>query len=178
QRVSESDEGTTYTAGAVYYFGWFGVFAHYSENLLPPNAGSQPYLNGSRPGPEENDRYDYGIRIPTPDGKYYASLSRYESKSNNRNVENPVGIRGVWQKYNIARGAPQDEGFGGVAYSDTTAMEAYGYEFEVTANPFENLRLQASYALPETEIVDFYPMARAHVAANLATWTSQLDATT
>ncbi len=178
QRVSESDEGTTYTAGAVYYFGWLGLFANYSENLLPPNAGSQPYLSGARPGPEENEGYDYGIRISTPDGKYYASFSRYESKSNNRNVENPVGLRGVWQKYNIARGAPQDEGFGSVAYSDTTAMEAYGYEFEVTANPFENLRLQASYALPETEIVDFYPMSRAHVAANLATWNAQLDATT
>ncbi len=177
QAVSESDNGTTYTAGAVYYFGWFGLFANYSENILPPNAGSQPYLNGVRPGPEQNEGYDYGIRISTPDGRYYASLSRYESKSQNRNVENPVGIRGVWQKYNIARGAPQDEGFGGIAYSDTTAMDAEGYEFEITANPFPNLRLQASYALPETEIVDFYPMSREHVAANLDTWNAQLAQT-
>ncbi|HYD84390.1 MAG TPA: hypothetical protein VEA63_10060, partial [Opitutus sp.] len=178
ERVSESDEGTTYTVGAVYYFGWLGVFGNYSENILPPNAGSQPYLNGDRPGPEQNEGYDYGLRISTDDGKYYASFSRYESTSNNRNVENPVDIRAVWQKYNIARGVPQDEGFGAVAYSDTTAMDASGYEFELTANPLENLRIQASYALPETEIVEFYPAARAHVAENLATWNTQLAATT
>ncbi|ACB74413.1 TonB-dependent siderophore receptor [Opitutus terrae] len=176
--VSESDSGTTYTAGAIYYFGWLGVFANYSENILPPSAGSQPYLSGSRPGPEQNQGYDYGLRISTKDGKYYANISRYDSQSQNRNVENPVDIRGVWQAYNIARGANRDDGFGAVAYSDTTAMDASGYEFEVTANPLSNLRLQASYSLPDTEIVDFYPMTRAHVQENLPTWQQQLDATT
>lgn len=176
--VSESDAGTTYTVGAVYYFGWLGVFANYSENILPPNAGSQPYLDGNRPGPEENTGSDFGIRVSTGDGKYYANLSRYDSTSSNRNVENPVGIRAVWQKYNVARGVNQDDGFGGVAYSDTTAMDASGYEFEVTANPLSNLRLQASYALPDTAIVDFYPMTRAHVEENLAAWNTQLNATT
>lgn len=176
--ISESDSGTTYTAGAVYYFGWLGVFANYSENLLPPSAGSQPYLSGDRPGPERNKGYDYGIRISTGDGKYYANFSRYDTTSANRNVENPVGIRAVWQKYNVARGANQDEGFGAVAYSDTTAMDASGYEFDVTANPLPNLRVQASYSVPDTAIVDFYPMTRAHVEANLATWNAQLNATT
>lgn len=176
--ADESDSGMTYTAGAVYYFGWLGVFANYSENLLPPNAGSQPYLSGERPGPEQNEGYDYGLRVSTKDGKYYASISRYDSTSANRNVENPIGIRGVWQKYNLARGVSQDDGFGGLAYSDTTAMEARGYEFEITANPLSNLRIQANYTRPETEIVDFYPMSRAHVDANLATWNQQLANTT
>ncbi len=178
QVSDESDDGTTYTAGAIYYFGWLGVFANYSESLLPPNAGSQPYIGGARPGPEENEGYDYGIRISTGDGKYYATFSRYESTSANRNVENPIGIRGVWQAYNVARGENADAGFGGIAYSDTQALEAYGYEFEVTANPTPNLRIQASYSLPETEITDFYPMVRAHVAENIAEWNRQIGATT
>lgn len=176
--VNESNGGTTYTAGAVYYFGWLGVFANYSENILPPNAGSQPYLDGSRPAPEQNSGYDYGLRISTRDGRYYASISRYDSKNENRNVENPVPIRGVWQAYNVARGANQDEGFGAVAYSDTQALTASGYEFDITANPTPGLRLQATYSRPRTEITSFYPMARAHYDANVSTWNDQLAQTT
>jgi outer membrane receptor protein involved in Fe transport len=178
QLVSESDEGTTYSAGAVYYFiPWLGAFVNYSENIQPPNAGSQPYLSGARPNPEKGKGIDYGLRISTNDGKYYATLSRYDTKSDGRNVENPVDIRGAWQKYNLAVGNPQEAGFGAVAYSDTTSLKIYGYEFELTANPLPNLRLQASYGLPEAEVVDFYPDVRAHVAQNMATWQDALNAT-
>lgn len=179
QLVSESDNGTTYSAGAVYYFiPWLGAFANYSENIQPPNAGSQPYIDGARPNPEKGKGVDYGFRVSTPDGKYYASISRYDTKSVGRNVENPIDIRGLWQKYNLATGKPQDSGFGSIAYSDTTSLDVTGYEFEVTANPTSNLRLQASYGLPDAKVVDFYPMVRAHVAANLATWQQAVSSTT
>lgn len=178
QIVNESDSGTTYTAGAVYYFNWLGVFANYSQNILPPNAGSQPYISGARPGPEKNKGYDIGFRVSTDDGKYYGTVSRYYTKTDNRNVENPVGLRSIWQNYNNARGVAQDSGFGSLAYSDTTAMEGRGYELEITANPTKHLRLQASYALPETEVLDFYPMSRAHVNEYLSTWQAQVSATT
>jgi outer membrane receptor protein involved in Fe transport len=178
RRSKESDEGVTYTAGAVYYFNWLGVFANFSQNILPPNAGSQPYLSGTRPSPEEGEGFDYGLRISTGDGKYYATLSRYDTKSKGRNVENPVDIRGLWQKFNIASGVNADSGLGSVAYSDTTSLEVTGYEFEVTANPLRNLRVQASYGLPDTKVIDFYPMTRAHVAENLARWTAQIGQTT
>lgn len=177
-RISdESDAGTTYTAGAVYYFGWLGVFANYSQNILPPNAGSQAYISGARPSPEQGEGYDYGFRVSTGDGKYYATLSRYDTKSTNRNVENPVDLRGLWQKYNIARGLSGAAGLGSLSYSDTVSLNATGYEFEVTANPRSDLRIQASYSRPDTEVVDFYPMTRAHVAENLAAWTAQVGST-
>ena len=174
---NESDDGMTYTAGAVYYFNWLGVFANYSQNILPPNAGSQPYLSGARPAPEKGEGYDYGLRVSTGDGKYYATLSRYDSKSEGRNVENPVDVRGLWQKYNIARGVNADSGLGSAAYSDTTSLEVSGYEFEITANPLRNLRIQASYGLPDAKVIDFYPMTRAHVAENLSAWTTQAGGT-
>jgi outer membrane receptor protein involved in Fe transport len=177
-RISEeSDDGMTYTAGGVYYFGWLGVFANYSQNILPPNAGSQPYLSGARPAPEKGEGYDYGLRVSTGDGKYYATLSRYDTTSEGRNVENPVDLRGLWQKYNIARGVNADSGLGSAAYSDTTSLDVSGYEFEVTANPTRNLRLQATYGRPDTKVIDFYPMTRAHVAENLAAWNAQVGAT-
>jgi outer membrane receptor protein involved in Fe transport len=175
QLVSESESGTTYSAGAIYYFNWLGVFANYSQNIQPPNAGSQPYISGERPKPEKGKGLDYGIRISTNDGKYYATFSRYDTKSVGRNVENPIPIRAVWQAYNKLIGKNQDDGFGSIAYSDTTSLDVTGYEFEVTANPTPNLRLQASYGLPDATVVDFYPMARAHVAENLSTWQNALN---
>ncbi len=153
------------------------MFANYSQNILPPNAGSQPYLSGARPAPEKGEGYDYGLRVSTGDGKYYATLSRYDSKSEGRNVENPVDVRGLWQKYNIARSVNADSGLGSAAYSDTTSLEVSGYEFERTANPLRNLRIQASYGLPGATVIDFYPLTRAHVAKNLAAWTTQAGST-
>lgn len=168
---SENESGTTYSMGAVYYFGWLGVFANYSENIQPPNPGSQPMLSGNRPSPEQGKGLDYGIRISTGDGKYYATLSRYDTKSEGHLVENPVGLRGIWQRYYdaqpaLTRAPDQD----GLAYSDSTSRDVSGYEFEITANPTNSIRLQASYAIPDTKIVDYYPDSRAYFSENLATW--------
>ena len=171
----ESDSGTTYSAGAVYYFNWLGVFVNYSKNIQPPNAGSQPLLNGARPGPENGKGIEYGLRVSSGDGKYYATLSRYDTQSEGRLVENPVDIRGVWQKYNLARGLTPDAGNGGIAFSDTTALDVKGYEFEVTANPTSNLRLQATYGKPDSRIVDYYPGSRSYFTANAAEWTSTIN---
>lgn len=171
----ESQDGTTYSAGAVYYFGWLGVFANYSENIQPPNPGSQPLIGGARPSPEEGSGLDYGIRISTGDGKYYAVLSRYDTKSEGHLVENPIGLRGIWQKFNVVKGLSTESGNGSLAYSDTTARDVTGYELEVTANPVKGLRIQASYAKPEATVVDFYPGARAHFAANLAAWNAAVN---
>jgi len=178
QVVNESESGSTYTAGAIYYFGDFGVFANYSENILPPNAGAQQYIDGSRPIPEKGSGTDFGFRFSSSDGRYYATLSRYDTTSSGRNVENPVGIRNVWVAYNLAAGLNRDDGFGSLAYSDTTSLDASGYEFELTGNPSEKLRIQMNYALPDTQVVDFYPMSRVHVADNLGTWNAQVSATT
>ncbi|MBA3849797.1 MAG: hypothetical protein C0502_07350, partial [Opitutus sp.] len=177
-RISdESQSGTTYSAGAIYYFGVFGFFANYSENIQPPNPGSQPLIGGARPKPETGTGLDYGIRVSTADGKYYAVLSRYDTKSEGNLVENPVGLRGIWQKYNLVKGLSTESGNGSLAYSDTTARDVTGYEFEVTANPLKGLRLQASYAKPEATVVDFYPGARAHFTSNLALWNTAVNGT-
>ena len=173
--TDESDEGTTYSAGAVYYFNWLGVFVNYSENMQPPNAGSQPLLSGDRPAPEEGKGLEYGIRISTGDGKYYATLSRYDTESVGRLVENPIDLRGIWQNFNRAQGLSPDVGNGGLAYSDTTSLDVSGYEFEVTANPTPNLRLQATYGRPDSRIVDYYPDTRAYFTANLPQWTTVIN---
>jgi outer membrane receptor protein involved in Fe transport len=174
---NESQSGSSVSAGAVYFFKSIGFFANYSENIQPPNPGSQPLLGGARPNPEEGSGLDYGIRLSTGDGKYYAVLSRYDTTSEGHLVENPIGLRGIWQKYNLAKGLSTESGNGSLAYSDTTARDVTGYEFEITANPFEGLRIQANYAKPEATVIDFYPGARAHFNANLATWNAAVNDT-
>ncbi|HLP25225.1 MAG TPA: hypothetical protein VK477_06085, partial [Acidobacteriota bacterium] len=173
----ESQSGTTYSAGAIYYIGPVGFFANYSENIQPPNPGSQPLIGGARPHPEQGSGLDYGIRISTGDNKYYAVLSRYDTKSEGHLVENPIGLRGIWQKYNLVKGLSTESGNGSLAYSDTTARDVTGYELELTANPIKGLRIQASYAKPEATVVDFYPGARAHFAENLSTWNAAANGT-
>ena len=173
---SESESGTTYSVGAIYYFGIVGLFANYSENIQPPNPGSQPTLWGNRPNPEEGQGMDYGVRISTEDGKYYASLSRYDSKSRGHLVENPIGLRSIWQRYydanpDLVRDSVKD----GVAYSDSTSRDVKGWEFEITANPTQRIRLQASYAVPEAKVVDFYPDARKYFTQNMATWQAGIN---
>lgn len=171
RRSNESDSGTTYSVGGVYYFNWLGVFANYSENIQPPNPGSQPLLSGIRPSPEEGSGYDYGIRISTKDGNYYAQLSRYNTQSEGRLVENPVPLRGIWQRYYEANpDLTKDPLKDGLAYSDKTALDVTGWEFEVTANPTENIRVQASYAKPDAEVVEYYPDSRAYFAEYIDTW--------
>jgi outer membrane receptor protein involved in Fe transport len=167
----ESESGTTYSAGAVYYFDWFGLFANYSENIQPPNPGSQPMLDGNRPSPEKGKGLDYGVRISTGDNRYYVTLSRYDTKSEGHLVENPIALRGIWQRYFDAQSdLTRDPNLNDLAYSDTTSRDVTGWEFEVTANPTDNIRLTANYAKPDAIIVDYYPHARKYFADNLDTW--------
>lgn len=169
--VNESQSANTFSAGGLYYLkSGFGVIANYSKNIQPPHAGSQPYLDGSRPKPESGKGLEYGFRYSPGDGKYYATLIRYDTKSTGHLVENPIGLRGIWEAYNNAQNLPTGSGNGNLAFSDTTSLDVTGYEFEITANPTKNLRVQANYGKPDATIVDYYPGSRAYVAANLATW--------
>jgi outer membrane receptor protein involved in Fe transport len=172
----ESDSGTTYSLGGIYYLDWLGFFVNASENIQPPTAGTQSLLSGDRPGPEHGEGIEYGIRVSTKDNKYYASLTRYETKTTDQAVENPVALRSVWSAvYDAHPELDRNTNLTDLAYSDTTAMDVTGWEFEVTANPTKRIRLQASYAKPETSITDYYPNARKYVEDYLSEWTNYMD---
>lgn len=174
--VHESQSGNTYSAGAVYFLkGGLGLVANWSKNIQPPHAGSQPLLSGSRPKPEEGKGLEYGLRWSTNDNKYYATLIRYDTQSKGHLVENPIGFRNVWRNWNDAQGIPKENGNGNMAFSDTTSLDVNGYEFEITANPTKNLRLQASYGTQNTSKVDYYPDSRAYYDSNLAGWNAVVN---
>ena len=86
-------------------------------------------------------------------------------------MENPIGLRSIWQRYYDANpDLTRDSAKNGVAYSDSTSRDVKGWEFELTANPTESIRLQASYAVPEAKVVDFYPDARKYFSEYMSTW--------
>lgn len=176
--VLDSASGTTYSAGAIYYFKWLGVFANYSKNFDPIGPGKQPGLNGTPFGPATGKGLEYGIRISTDDGKYYASLSRYDSKSQDRifNGGKP-DFAGIWRNYYDALGLPRDTTRTTLSYDDTEALKVSGYELDLTANPTKNLRLSVTFGKPDSEIVEALAGARAYYAANLATWNTATGGT-
>jgi outer membrane receptor protein involved in Fe transport len=162
--------GTTYSGGAVYYFGPVGVFANFAKNYEPLGPGRNPSLTGEPLKVTEGEGIDTGLRLSTKDGKYYATAIYYDAKSFDRITGTKIGFGGIWNQYFDARGETRDAALGSLTYDDTQSLHVRGYEFEVTASPTKNIRLQASYALPKSEIVDALAGQRAYYAKNFAQW--------
>ncbi len=169
--VDDSASGTTYSAGAIYYIKWLGFFANYAKNFDPIGPGKQNGLNGQPFGPSTGKGYEYGVRISTDDGKYYASISHYNSKSQDRifNGGKP-DFQGMWRNYYDSLGQAYVTSRTTLNYDDTEALDVSGSEIDLTANPTKSLRLSFNYGKPESKIADALAESRAYYAANLATW--------
>ena len=175
--VDDSASGTTYSVGSIYYFKWLGVFANYSKNFDPIGPGKQNGLNGQPFGPSTGKGLEYGLRISTDDGKYYASISRYDSKSQDRIFNgNKPDFAGLWRNYYDSRGESRNTARTTLSYDDTEALQLSGSEVDLVANPTKSLRLSLTYGKPDSQIADALPGSRAYYAANLATWQSATTA--
>lgn len=168
--VQDGANGTTYSAGAIYYLGPVGIYANYSKNFDPIGPGKNPSLSGQPFGPATGRGLETGLRFSTKDGKYYATASHYDSKSQDRITGTKIGFGGIWNNYFDARGEARNPQLGSLAYDDTEALHVRGYEFEVTANPSRQLRVQAGYGRPDSEFIDALPGQRTYYAANFAAW--------
>lgn len=168
--TSSNASGTTYSTGAVYYIGPVGVFANYSENYEPLGPGRNPSLTGTPLKITSGEGLDTGLRFSTKDGKYYATAIYYNAKSYNRITGTKIGFGNIWNLYSDARGETRDAALGSLTYDDTQSLHVRGYEFEITANPTKNIRVQASYALPKSEIIDALAGQRDYYALHYAKW--------
>lgn len=181
--VTAEDSGTTYSAGVVFFpNAWFGLQANYSENFAPAAGGLAPSLYGDTFGPSFGKGYSAGFRVSTPNGKYYASFNYYKDKSTDQISSDSVDFQGLWNDYFKAGGTVTDIGPAGVvtgapgayhanmSYADTRDQESHGYEFELTANPTPNLRLQAGYSIPKSTLENDLPISQHYFAENLPTW--------
>jgi len=169
--------GTTYSSGAVYYLGPVGLFANYSKNFEPIGPGRNPSLAGEPFKATTGAGTDMGLRFSSKNGKYYVTATYYDAKSRDRITGNKIGFGNIWNQYYDARGLPRDPVLGSLAYDDTQSLHVKGYEFEITANPTSNLRLQASYSLPKSQIIEAMAGQRAYFASNFAAWDSAANLT-
>ncbi|MDQ8188131.1 TonB-dependent receptor plug domain-containing protein [Pelagicoccus sp. SDUM812002] len=169
-QTSHTADGTSYSAGAVYYMGPIGVFGNFATNFDPIGPGRAPKLDGSSHEAAEGEGTDFGIRISTDDHNYYATLSRYESKSEGRITGAKIGLAQIWQRYYDATGIDPVEENIALSFDDVESLEVSGYEFEIVANPIEGLRLQAGFAKPDSEIVEAMAGQRVYWSNNYNTW--------
>jgi outer membrane receptor protein involved in Fe transport len=178
-----SDSGNTYTAGVVVFLTkWLGVHGNYSENFAPAAGGLAPSLFGEVFGPSFGKGKSVGVRISTEDGKYYASFNYYKDKSTHQISNDSVDFQGLWNDYFLAGGTSTDIGPAGVvtgtpgslhanmSYADTRDQDSHGYEFELTANPTRNLRIQAGYSVPRSTLENDLPNASRYLAQKLSVW--------
>ena len=179
----EDDSGNTYSAGLVGYFTkTLAAVYNFSENFAPIGGGTSPSLTGTAFGPATGKSNSIGLRFSTDDGKYYITADYYKDKSHGRVSGDNIGIQGIWNDYYKAGGTAVDIGpaghLSGTApnqqtqfnYADTEDIQDKGYEISATANPTENWRFQASYAVPKSVEDNDLPGSRAYFAAHLSEW--------
>jgi len=181
--VTESDSGTTYSAGLVgYVTKAIGLTYNYSENFAPIGGGVAPSLYGDRFGPATGKSNSFGVRVSTPDHKYYIAGTYYEDKAHGRITNDSIDIQGAWNEYFQAGGTKTDIGPAGtvtggpgslhanMSYADTEDVKNTGYEIEAVANPIENLRLQIGYSQPKSVVDNDLPGSRSYFATHLPDW--------
>lgn len=175
--------GNSYSAGVVgYVTEWLGVVGNYSTNFQPAAGGLAPTVFGDILGASKGTGKSAGLRVSTKDGKYYVSLTKYKDTGDNVIGGNSPGFQSIWDDYFAAGGTKTNIGPAGqvtgspgsfkaaMQFVDTFSVENKGYEFEVTANPTRNIRLQAHYAAPKGRRTNNGPNGVRYFAEHLADW--------
>ncbi|HTL67961.1 MAG TPA: TonB-dependent receptor plug domain-containing protein [Lacunisphaera sp.] len=175
--------GNTISAGGVGYItDWLGVVANFSQNYQPAAGGLAPTVYGEVLGAAKGTGKSAGLRVSTQDGKYYASMTFYKDTGDNVIGGDHPDFQGIWDDYFKAGGTKTDIGPAGqvtggpgsykaaMNYVDTYSVEQKGVEFEVTANPTKNIRIQAHYSAPKGRRTNDGPNGVRYFAQHLADW--------
>jgi hypothetical protein len=179
----EDDKGWTYSAGIVGYITkTLAATYNFSQNFAPIGGGVAPSLTGASFGAARGKSNSFGLRFSTEDAKYYISATYYKDSAQGRISNDTIGFQGIWDNYLGAGGTARNIGPAGtisgppggekasMSYADTENVESKGFEFEATANPTKNLRLQITYALPKSVVSDNLGGSRAYYASHLNDW--------
>jgi outer membrane receptor protein involved in Fe transport len=169
-----SYEGKTKTLGAVYHLTpKFSVFYNMSDNFgLPPTIFLVP--DGKRAGNPEGQGQDYGFAVSLFDGKLVARANYFKTDL----------VNGANSNYGGTATAPdalgdrildalRDQGLISASDADsrrvtntgaTYAQLVEGYEFNLTANPTKNWRLQANFSYTDGYTSEVAPEVQAWAA--------------
>jgi iron complex outermembrane receptor protein len=170
-------EGKTKTLGAVFHLTKnISVFYNRSDNFgLPPNIFIVP--TGERATNPEGQGMDTGIAVSLFDGKLYARANYFKTDMvNNANsnygstTNNPAIIGNQILDAAIAAGqitAAEANSHRVVGNGATYAQLVEGYEFNLTANPSRNWRLQANYSYTDGYTSNVAPEIQAWAAREI-----------
>jgi outer membrane receptor protein involved in Fe transport len=146
-----------------------GVYLNYSQGFAP-QSDENPWL-GTR-GPVFSTaatQRSGGVRFRLLDGKFVGSLGYYSTVEAGRLTSLSIltTINQLWTDLGRSdRLLPTAT----TVVDDTLDYKGRGYEFDLTGNVGQQLRLKFNFALPQTEQVSQWPQTLEYFAANLPAW--------
>lgn len=180
-----ADVLNTYSYGTVVHLTpWISAFGNYAETFNPPALDRR--ITGEVFPALLSDGIDYGLRFNLLQGRFVASVARYEAEQQNVRLGTGTGTGGI--------GIPLEGAFNGIIlanvvgdqspggqnirgmtivpnnYADTANRKTSGYEIEITANLTAAWRMLANFSTAKATQGDGYAETRAYLAANEATF--------
>ncbi len=150
-------------SAVVEIFPWVNATANYGESYFP--IGNSTTIDGSTFPAYRSKGHDFGLRFTFLDNKIYANLNYYENEEFNRAYGGNVvsSINSIWNMFDLEEKRL-------LGYSDTFDVAGHGWEFEIIANPTEELRLTFNLAFPHSEQVNGLAATRNYYAQNKDNW--------
>jgi len=172
----------TKAIGAIYNLGrGVSLWANFAQTFNPVDF-TRTTINYDTPPSSVSEGKDYGLRFSLGP-KFYATVSRYESREQDASTSQPSGFSNIQLiiNTNVLGDTSSDgrnrRGLGDVpiAWNDTLDRRSRGYELEVVANFTPNWRLTLNYGLADASQTDAYRQTRAWVDAQDAVMRQILD---
>jgi hypothetical protein len=162
---------------------WRGLslWGNFAQTFNPTDF-TKTTIDYGTPPPSVSEGKDYGLRFSLGP-RFYATLSRYESKEKNASSSQPSGssgintIAGANALGDLSSDGRNRRGLGDVpiAWNDTLDRKSRGYELEVVANLTANWRMTLNYGLADASQTDAYRQTRAWVDSHTTVMKQILD---
>ena len=134
---------------------WLGLGIGYFESSLFSDSDGVD-LTGDPREPRTGEGLDYSLRFNLLDGRFHATLTYFETVSENNAVALTAPVLTELNALLTPAGQPVRLANGG-DYRDQTST---GFEVELVGNPTRNLTLRATYSQNEVEYTRFFPLVR------------------
>ena len=165
-----STKKPTQSIGGIFNVGrGLSLWGNFAQTFNPTDFTKTTIEYGTPP-PSVSEGMDYGVRIAFGP-KFYATLSRYQSKEKDASTSQPSGFSNLQTiiNTNVLGDTSSDgrnrQGLGDVpiGWNDTLDRKSRGYELETVANFTANWRFTVNFGYADASQTDAYRQTRAWV---------------
>jgi hypothetical protein len=157
------------------------LWGNFAQTFNPTDF-TKTTIDYGTPPPSVSEGMDYGVRFSLGP-KFYATLSRYQSKEKDASISQPSGYSSIQTIINtnalgdLSSDGRNRRGLGDVpiGWNDTLDRRSRGYELEVVANLTRDWRMTLNYGLADASQTDAYRQTRAWVDAQTPVMKQILD---